>query len=66
MGCIHVQAQKGLVDIDRRPHKAVRAYASAQEKELLTKASSAASTAIQINAQADGIGAWVYKSLGLA
>ena len=61
-----MQAQKGLVDIERRPHRSVRAYASSAERDLLIKALSAASAAIQINAQSAGLSAWVYKSLGLS
>ena len=42
----------------------VRAYSSAQEREVLVKASQAAQSAISINATAAGIGSWVYKTLG--
>jgi hypothetical protein len=58
------QAQKALVDIDRRPHAAVRAYGSSHERDLLIKASTAAKAAIEINARSTGLD-WVCKSLGL-
>ncbi|KAK9916030.1 hypothetical protein WJX75_007575 [Coccomyxa subellipsoidea] len=59
------QAQKVLIDIERRPHVKVRSYSSSQERELLVKAGQAAQAAAKREAGA-GVGAWIYKSLGLA
>ena len=59
-----MQAHKALTDIERKPHKAVRCYSSAEERAVLLKASQAAQSAISINATAAGIGSWVYKTLG--
>ena len=58
----HTQARKALTDIERKPHKGVRCYSSAQERDVLLKASQAAQSAISINATAAGIGSWVYKT----
>ena len=58
------QARKAIIDIERKPHMSVRSYSSAQEREVLVKASQAAQSAISINATAAGIGTWVYKTLG--
>lgn len=60
-----MQAQKVLIDIERRPHAKVRSYSSSQERELLVKAGQAAQAAANLEAGA-GVGAWIYKSLGLA
>ena len=34
-----MQARKAVTDIERRPHQAVRAYSSSEEREVLVKAS---------------------------
>ena len=60
-----MQAQKVLVDIERRPHAKVRSYSSSQERELLVQAAQAAQAAAGMDSGA-GLGAWIYKSLGLA
>ena len=60
----HAQARKAVTDIERKPHMSVRAYSSAEEREVLVKASQAAQSAISINATAGGIGSWVYRTLG--
>lgn len=64
-GSLWVQAQKVLVDIERKPHAKVRAYSSSEERDLLVKAAQAAKAAADLNGEV-GIGSWIYKSLGFA
>ena len=40
-----MQARKAVTDIERRPHQAVRAYSSSEEREVLVKASQVRGTA---------------------